>query len=226
MSARSLRAWPLALAALLSAAPAGAQNIVANPGFETPVVPPANPNHILTFNAGSDVGGWMVSSGNIEILDKDRIQPAGGDQSIDMNGVAIGAIYQDLATVAGRRYDLSFMMAGNPFRSSDKTLDVYWGAAGGPLGLVGSFTFLWSPTQSAFDMQWSSRSATGLLATSASSRLVFQSTTPTTDAGAFLDDVSVVQVAAVPEPATVALLGGGLLALAGVARRVNRGRRA
>jgi hypothetical protein len=218
------RVSPLLLPALLLAVPAVAQqrNIVANAGFEIPRIPPTDADHLLSFFASSSFGGWVVDAGDVEILGHERYQPAAGLQSLDMNGVSVGTIHQDLVTVVGMPYELSFALAGNWVKPSDKSVRVWWGAAGGALDLVGSFTARWDPSKTAFDMHWETLTRSGLVASSPTTRLLFESTTiepEQSDAGAFLDQVSVTPA---PEPSSAALLAGGALLILGYARRARR----
>jgi hypothetical protein len=204
-------------AAALTTTATAQPNLLTNGGFEFPVIPTSDPDHLLTFLTGENVGGWAVAAGDVEILDADRIQPAEGFQSLDLNGGAIGpgTIYQDVATIVGGVYDLAFALSGNPFPPNNKTLNVLWGPSGSPSSVVGSFTFVHSPTQGPLNMEWEPRTRPGLIATHTTMRLTFQSTTPfQANAGPFLDDIS---LTAVPEPSTVVLVATGLLAAGGLA---------
>jgi hypothetical protein len=197
----------LALAALLR--PAGAQNLVQNGGFETPGI----------VGSAATLGGcppamfvWCVSQGNIDLV-RSRWQPGEGNQSVDLNGTEPGSIYQDLATTAGQEYDLTFLFSGHPEGDPVKTMHIFWDGTD-----LGTFAWIVGPTQSFADMLWSPLTLT-VLATSATTRLEFRSTTTTPCAGPdpscgfAIDGVSVMTVSSVPEPATLALVGGGVLAL-------------
>ena len=208
MLARRLRR--LVPAIVLAAAPAGAQ--VVNGGFEAP--PAAS-----SIETRTSIPGWTASSGNFELITSGHWQPHSGNQSIDLNGTQVGSIYQDLVTQAGATYELSFWMAGNPGTSEDKTMNFFWNG-----GIVGQVTFIQAGTSTA-NMGWRLFGSGNLVATSTTTRLEFQSTSPNAFSGPALDDVAVTLVAGppgmsnVPEPSTYALFATGLLGLAGVARR-------
>ena len=203
------------------AAPAAAQNLVQNGGFESPFIVG---DQTLT---GCPPAGfvWCVGQGNIDLIQAGW-QPGEGRQSIDLNGTVAGSIFQDLVTTPGQRYDLSFLFSGNPEGDPSERLEmeVFWN--GTRLGRLG---WVVDPTiQDRFNMLWSPVTIEANLATSALTRLEFRSVTgascapsgnPSTACGPALDAVAVAVVRSVPEPATLLLTTGGLLALGALSRR-------
>jgi choice-of-anchor C domain-containing protein len=66
-----------------------------------------------TVNAGSNtIPGWTVTVGSVDWIGNYWSAPVG--QSVDMDGNSPGAISQDITTVTGQTYWLSFWLAGNP----------------------------------------------------------------------------------------------------------------
>lgn len=100
---------------LQASAPASARNLVANGGFERPVVPVASPG---LYRNGDEVDGWTVvgGKGNVALLNGEfkqlglKFTSQQGVQSIDLTGLTNTdtGITQSIPTVAGARYDLSF----------------------------------------------------------------------------------------------------------------------
>jgi len=101
-------------------------NLVNNGSFETPFIGESNLTY-LTYSAGQIMGGWTVTSNSVDLIDT-YWQAADGVQSADLNGgSAGGAIYQDVATVPGQQYYLSFSLAGNPGGATTiMTNQVWW----------------------------------------------------------------------------------------------------
>lgn len=192
------------------AASAGAQ--VVNGGFESST--PVAPGTFTTYGAGQNFGAWTVGSGTIDLLNG-VWQAASGTYSVDLDGSSVGSIYQDLITSLGGTYNLTFALAGNPAGPpAIKTMDVLWGGAN-----VGTFTF--DVTGKSFaNMGWQTFTVSGLTASSALTRLEFQSATGGQFNGPALDDVSIAQVSTVsPEPASMVLVASGLLGVFGIARK-------
>jgi len=196
---RRLRCSHLALLGSIVATTGWVQaaNLVSNGGMEVPAIAPGT---ILTFYAGQTFGGWTVSAGSIDVVH--GWQNAEGLQSIDLSGSSQGTIYQDVPTVAGRTYDLSFAMASDPYWAGTRNMDVYWGDV-----LVDSLSFA-TAGHTDQDMGWMYHSYM-LTATGNVTRLLFKDMTHDNDGyyGAALDDVVLT-----PEPTTLLLLAVGGLA--------------
>jgi choice-of-anchor C domain-containing protein len=97
--------------AVAVAVPAGAAAGLANGGFEQVAI---WPNSFQTVPAGETVGRWKVTSGDVDLVHAKFWLPAEGDQSLDLNGLAPGAIAQALNTKPGVRYVVTFGLSGNP----------------------------------------------------------------------------------------------------------------
>jgi choice-of-anchor C domain-containing protein len=208
-----------ALALALLAPTAGAQ-IVTNGSFESGSPDPC-PGSFSGIGS-TEITGWTIGSGNMDWICT-LWTADDGLRSLDMNGGIAGSIFQDVGGLApGALYRLSFAMAENFFGgfggNDEKTMTVSIGSLD-----FGTFTFN-NPAATPTDMGWITFTE-DFTANAGTMRLLFASThTSGCCTGPALDDVSIVLLrpaapGVVPEPATVALVGGGLLALAGVARR-------
>lgn len=200
-------------AALFAAVPAQAADLISNGSFET------SPSYQAVPGGDSSTipGGWTTINNGVEWFQPQAeygIGPAhSGVSIIDLAygpGAAGGGIYQDIATVAGQTYELSFWGVNSTFagRSGTGTVDVFVG--GNALG--SATTTETSPSWMASDWVEFTRRFT---ATGATTRIQFENHQNENTNFAFIDDVS---VNAVPEPAQWALLIGGF-ALAGAALR-------
>ena len=208
------KTFMLALAgAALSLTPAVASaQIVSNGGFELPVISDPCCNTVPP----DSLPGWTVLAGSVNVVNGTY----GGngnlayeaDQYLDLVGQsAVGAISQDIATVAGQVYHLTFAYANNIFAGATTA------------SAVVSIGTLLSPiihtTSSTTDLDWTI--FTGyFVGTGDPMTLLFNDTTGTQNGSIFLDAVT---ITAVPEPATWAMmiLGFGLAGMA-VRRRKRK----
>lgn len=202
-SIRKFAGKGLVAGALVFAMGSASANLIENGGFEDPVIDSGTWQYFVS----GDVAGWDGS--NIEIWnDFNGVSAYEGDQFAELNahpytGSAF-SIFQDLNTVAGQWYELSFAYRA---RSNDSeafevtAADVSW-------VINDHTTDNWSVFYNVFQ------------ATSGTSRVEFTTLIPDTGTvGNFLDDVVVTaKSVAVPAPGTLALLGLGLAGL-GISRR-------
>ena len=238
---------PLVVLALIATAAhdVTAQNIVANPSFELPAL--VGNGDVYSAFPGFSLPGWTVSSSVFVEFGTPfhATRTAQGRQSLFLNSDGVQAspanpaagawAWQDLATVVGQPYLLTFAagdeQAGAPLSgppgsyTSPASVRVTIGA--GPSALTQTFalgTFL--RPFGVFSL--------GFTATSAITRLRFDDATPAfgpsgplINFSPFIDDISVTAVGAppvttAPEPATLALLAPGLALVGVVATRRAR----
>jgi choice-of-anchor C domain-containing protein len=170
---------------------AGPGNLVVNGDFEEPVVP--GEQGWETYSGGQTFPGWTVGGHSIDIVhdhgDREWWVSPSGHQGVDLNGSGPGSITQDLPTVPGAAYSLSFAMAGNQVGGPIiVTMDFFWGYE-----IVDTLSFLTNPAEPNYpgDIGWVYHEYI-LEAPTDWTRLTFQSLSYTGARGPALDDVRVI----------------------------------
>lgn len=186
----------------------GQYGLISDGGFELPAIGDGPTNrHVLLLSAPTNFYGWVVESGNIQITSHYRWNVDEGIQAANMNGNTNGTIYQDVPTIPGHQYQVSFLMAGEVSKQVPiKTMDLWWGSTNGALTNMGTFTFD-TTGQTLTNLQWSRYVITNLVAGSSMSRVRFQSTTSNVW-GPGLDDVSMVDMDSTNANLSIALNNG------------------
>jgi choice-of-anchor C domain-containing protein len=116
---------------------------------------PTERGFIQVEKGSTQIRGWDVTQGNIDVIDS-YWPPADGKRSLDMNGVMKGGIAQTFKTVKGRKYRVTFSLAGNPeggvgerkllVSAADKRAEFVFNTAGKGLKDMGWVTKTWEFT--------------------------------------------------------------------------------
>ena len=190
----------------LVGAPLFATPVILNPSFEDGAYPGG-----FTTVGGGDPGllNWDVLGHSIDYIGS-YWQASDGSRSVDLNGNGQGGVSQLVSgfTVGGQ-YKLSFDLSGNP-----DDLPIVKNVR---LSITGQTDQLYSFDTTSHDktnMGWEPHSFT-FYATATDLAITFMSEDPAFW-GAALDNISIQET---PEPATYALMGVGLAALAFTRRR-------
>lgn len=212
----------IAIAAVgLAAAPASAVSIV-NGSFELGTDPGAS--FTTEFAGSTDITGWTVGGFNGVDYIGGYWMASEGVRSIDLSGLGTGgSVSQQLATIVGNSYTVTFDLSGNPDAGVDTKFSVI--SISGSAPEIQTYDVL--ATNSRTNMNWESRSYT-FTAFSALSTLTFASAEPS-PFGPALDNVGIIDNGGgsgvtVPEPATWAMLvlGFGFVGASVRRRRMRR----
>jgi choice-of-anchor C domain-containing protein len=91
-----------------------ARNLLVNGSFEEGPKVPKAPGWLQFGNGSTALPGWVVTLGNIDVVDSSFYKAADGKRSLDLNGEVTGAISQTFKTKKGQKYRVTFALAGDP----------------------------------------------------------------------------------------------------------------
>ncbi|RKH96645.1 DUF642 domain-containing protein [Corallococcus sp. AB038B] len=150
-------------------------NVATNGSFETHAIGSVNS---VILNAGSTaLPGWTITSA-IKVMKSPYKAAQDGVQSIDLNGYDWGSLYQDVPTVVGAYYSITFYASVSPACATVRR----------------EATISYGPKTSAFSTTsgaWSQPRMYGFTATSTTTRIEFTSTSTFTNCGLAIDNFKV-----------------------------------
>ena len=228
--------WPLAVVAStvvgavsLFAVPAAHAQIVTNGSFEagnfTGVNPNSAPGATQLFTGATNITGWTVVNAELAWLQNGNpygVVASDGIRNLDLTGYhdasPYGGVSQTIATTTGSVYNLSF------------DIGTYAGTSSGVTASAGAVSqnFIFTALGGGASYQYGTQSFNFTAGAGASTLITLTGSSTSSGNNLGLDNVKVTLVsgaAGAPEPGTLALLGGSLPLMCGLARRSRCRRR-
>ncbi|MBN8232050.1 DUF642 domain-containing protein [Corallococcus macrosporus] len=85
-------------------------NVATNGSFESNAIAS---NYVVLSAGSTALPGWTITSG-IKVMRSPYKTAQNGSQSIDLNGLGAGSLYQDVPTVVGAGYTVTFYLSNSP----------------------------------------------------------------------------------------------------------------
>ncbi|WP_020473222.1 choice-of-anchor C family protein [Zavarzinella formosa] len=163
------------------------KNLVVNGSFEDGPEVPAVPGFASLDKDSDAIKGWKVTRGQIDLIEG-YWKGAEGKRSLDLNGSpGTGGVKQTITTEKGKKYKLTFKLAGNPGAPAKKEVTVEAGES------KKAFAFdATGKTQE--EMGWELKELEFTATGDKTDIELYSTTADTENSGPAIDDVKVVEV--------------------------------